>query len=28
SDSSNAVPGVGGIAAIAGLGLVGRRRRR
>lgn len=26
--SQNAVPGVGGIAAIAGLGLAGRRRRR
>ena len=25
---SQAVPGIGGIAAIAGVGLVGRRRRR
>ncbi|MDA0294829.1 MAG: LPXTG cell wall anchor domain-containing protein [Planctomycetota bacterium] len=25
---SQAVPGIGGIAAIAGVGLIGRRRRR
>ncbi|MDE0888374.1 MAG: hypothetical protein OSA40_02835 [Phycisphaerales bacterium] len=25
---AQAVPGIGGLAAIAGIGLVGRRRRR
>ncbi|MCP4938299.1 MAG: LPXTG cell wall anchor domain-containing protein [Phycisphaeraceae bacterium] len=27
-EGSQAVPGVGGLAALGGLGLVGRRRRR